>query len=184
MKPFSKIAVLATIAAVLVATGTPAGAAVDYDAGVTRTIEAGFTSLPNGHAVTITATATEGAGGAGTTPGTDSSAAACVTVTKDNGSPRTMCGPATVSVDPLLRTATATGVIGGIRFDLDFVAHGAPAPSTSSGLPTDTTATAGFSQAGSATVALLADIFGDAETQGSSWYAETREKVQSSARAQ
>lgn len=183
MKLFTKVA-LAVAGAALLAAGAPAGADITYDTGVTRTIEAGFTNLPNGHSVTITATATDGAGGTDTSPGTESSAGACVTVTKDSGTPRTTCGPATVSVDPLLRTATATGVIGGIRFDLDFVADGAPSPTTETGLPSATTATAGFSQAGSATVALLADIFGEAETQGSSWYAGAREKAQSSARAQ
>lgn len=175
----------AAIAAGLLLAGTPAGATVSYEAGASRTVEAGFTNLPNGHAVTITATATDGAGGTDESgPGTTSTAQACITVTKDNGAPRTLCGPATVSVDPLLRTATAAGTVGGIRFDLEFVADSAPTPSTSTDLPSDTTATAGVSQAGTATVSLLADIFGEAETQGSSWYAETREKAQSTARAQ
>lgn len=183
MKTLLKAAVAAVAVAMLAA---PGGAVADvtYEATSEKSVEARF-DLPSGHDVTIVGTVVGADDSDPASMAGEPSSYACVTVTKGDGTLlRSSCGAAEVWVDPLLRTATASGVIEGIRFDLDFVADSAPDASGSTGLPAETTLSADTSRTGTASVVLLADIFGEAETQGSSWYAETREKVEAAAQAQ
>lgn len=110
---------------------------------------------------------------------TDAASQACVTIDPADAPARVLCGPAQVDVSPAMDTATVDGAINGLRFSVSFTASSAPAATADPGSDL-TTASFGVARSGIATTRLIGDVFGEAEAQGSSWYAEVREKVKTS----
>lgn len=103
---------------------------------------------------------------------------ACITIERPAVPLQTLCGPAEVEVDPLLERAHVTGSISGIDFAIDFVARSLAMPAIDAG--GGWTASVGFTRSGTA-IALIRGLVNNTETRGSSWYAEAKEKVKTSA---
>lgn len=179
-----RIALLTLAVGAIAAASVPsASGIVAYEAGTERVVRAGFHlgDEANRTEVALEAVTADLIGGAGLgSPVQYSSSQACLTVDPAGSAPeQTFCGPATVELNPTLDKATVIGVINNIEFSLEFVATQAPAPSVS--LPTSSAASVGFSRAGSAAATFVGGLIGEAETQGSSWYAEAKEKTKTSA---
>ena len=179
-----RVAILTVAAATTFLGSTdPGRALLDYDTRLERVVTTGF-HFGEGTdriEVTIEGVARDGVAGADASAGEATLSEACVTVDRPGReqATQTFCGPAQVEIDPLLETASVTGTFHGIDFVLDFAASGGATPSADP--PTLFGTSAGFSRSGSATAQLLGELFGDAEIQGSSWYAEVKEKVKTTA---
>ena len=169
-------------------TATPQASRADatYAVGPERVVEAGF-HLSRTVDLTIEAVATDTVGGTGTAaPTTTSTTEACLTLSRTDSAGQTVetvtrCGPAQMEVSPTLDTATVSGTFHGYEFSLEFVATEAPTPIVEA---TTSAGAVGISRIGEATASVVGDLFGEAEAQGSSWYAEAREKVKASANGQ
>lgn len=186
MSKLRAAALLPLIAATLALTPQGSHAAVTYAAGPERVVKASF-HMSETIDLTIRAVAEDTVGGTGlAAPTTTSSTEACLMLSRTDAAGQpvevvTRCGPAQMTVSPTLETATVTGAFHGYEFSLDFIGTGDPTPI----LETTASASAvGFSRTGEATAEVIGGMFGEAETQGSSWYAEAREKVKASASGQ
>lgn len=134
--------------------------------------------------VTITASLVDGATGGIAAPAVTTSSSACLTFDPPGTeqATQTHCGPATIEVSPTLDTATVSGVIEGVRFTLKVLADGSP--QVSADPPQLISSAITVSRVGTAMATMVGGVLGEAETQGSSWYAEVREKVKTSATPQ
>ena len=182
-----RLAAVTMAAAVSLMGATESHALLKYQTGTERTVLGRFFVGPqdNLFSVDIEATITETVAGALTEgPSQVATAQACVTVDPPGTerASRTVCGPATVDIQHSLEAASVEGVIDGITFRMSFLADAAPTLSVDD--PRVIQTSAGFARTGSATASLVGGVLGEAQTLGSSWYAEAKEKVKTSATAE
>lgn len=185
MSKLRLVAVAAAAAASVVTGATPSDAVAQYETVVERVVTAsGQLEGANKPSVSITASLIDSVGGGLAAPTVSTSSTACLTVDPPGTeqATKTSCGPASVEVSPTLGRARVSGVVDGVSFVVDVVADSTP--SVSAEPPAATSSSVTVSRVGTAMATMVGGAIGDTEAQGSSWYAEVREKAKTTATPQ